>query len=124
MPQRATRGSGEAAPWFVYLLRCCDGTLYAGVTTDVARRMRQHNAGTAARYTRSRLPVQLVYREMQPTRGDALRREASIKRLSRREKLALIRSGRRGGVTRRGRTRPAGSPAPPRRGAGRDARPS
>lgn len=76
--------------WFVYILRCSDGTLYTGVTLDLDRRCRQHNAGTASRYTRSRLPAKLVYREEQPGQGMALKREASVKRLTRREKLALI----------------------------------
>jgi predicted GIY-YIG superfamily endonuclease len=83
VPSRAT--------WFVYIVRCADASLYTGITKDVSRRYRQHNDGTASRYTRSRRPVVLVYQEAQPTRGQALRREAAIKVLSRREKLALIR---------------------------------
>lgn len=78
------------AGWWVYVLRCADGTLYTGVTTAVARRVRQHNAGTASKYTRSRRPVDLVYREAAPGRGAALRREMAIKRLTRRAKEALI----------------------------------
>jgi predicted GIY-YIG superfamily endonuclease len=85
-----------AGGWFVYLLRCADSSLYTGITTDVGRRCRQHNAGTASRYTRSRRPVRLVYQEAHPDRGSALRREAAIKALSRREKQALIRRARRG----------------------------
>ncbi len=77
--------------WFVYVLRCADGSLYTGVTTDLTRRHKQHNAGTASRYTRSRLPVELVYRETRRDRSSALKREVAIKALSRREKLALIR---------------------------------
>jgi len=76
--------------WFVYILRCADGTLYTGVTLDLDRRCRQHNAGTASRYTRSRLPTKLIYREQQNGRGAALKREVAIKRLTRPEKLALI----------------------------------
>ena len=79
-----------AATWFVYILRCADGTLYTGVTVDLARRCRQHNAGTASRYTRSRLPVDLVYREDASGRGAALKREYAIKRLTRRGKLVRI----------------------------------
>ncbi len=75
--------------WRVYILRCVDGTLYTGITSDLARRLRQHGAGTAARYTRSRLPVRLAYEEPASSRGAALCREAALKRLSRREKLAL-----------------------------------
>jgi len=82
--------------WFVYLLRCRDGTLYTGITKDVARRVEQHNAGTASRYTRSRLPVALVYQESQASRSLALKREAAIKAMSRLDKESLIRqAGRR-----------------------------
>jgi predicted GIY-YIG superfamily endonuclease len=77
--------------WFVYLLRCADGSLYTGITKDVDRRCQQHNAGTASRYTRSRLPVVVVYREAHASRSLALRREAAVKALSRRQKEALIR---------------------------------
>jgi len=79
-----------ASTWFVYILRCADGTLYTGVTVDLARRCLQHNAGTASRYTRSRLPAELVYREVSAGRGAALKRECVIKRLTRRGKLGLI----------------------------------
>jgi putative endonuclease len=84
----ATASSG----WWVYILRCADGTLYTGITTDPAGRVRRHNAGTASRYTRSRRPVKLAYREPRPDRSTALRREAAIKKLSRPQKLALIRA--------------------------------
>ena len=77
--------------WFVYLLRCADGTLYTGIAKDVSRRCEQHNAGTASRYTRSRLPVAVVYQEAHTGRALALRREAAIKALSRRQKMAMIR---------------------------------
>lgn len=75
---------------YAYLVRCADGTLYAGWTTDLARRVRDHNEGRGAKYTRSRRPVTLVYSEPFGTREEALRREAALKRLSRSEKLALI----------------------------------
>lgn len=79
------------AAWFVYVLRCADGSLYTGITTDPARRLAEHNAGAqGARYTRSRRPVQLVYAEPAPDRAHATRREAVLKRLPRRAKLALI----------------------------------
>jgi predicted GIY-YIG superfamily endonuclease len=77
--------------WFVYLLRCADGSLYTGITTDVARRCAQHNAGKASRYTRSRRPVLLEYHESCASRGLALRREAAIKSLPRAKKESLIR---------------------------------
>ena len=71
-------------------MRCRDGTLYAGITTDPARRLKQHNAGTASKYTRSRRPVAMVYRERANTHGDALRRELAIKKLPRAAKDALV----------------------------------
>ena len=76
--------------YFVYIVRCKDNTLYTGFTTDVPKRLHAHNAGKGAKYTRSRLPVTVVWREAQPNKGAALRREAAIKRLRREEKLALI----------------------------------
>ena len=78
--------------WFVYILRCADGTLYAGITKDVKRRRQQHNTGTASRYTRSRIPVRLVYHEAHPSQSSALKRELAIKAMTRKEKLAMIRS--------------------------------
>jgi putative endonuclease len=75
---------------FVYLLRCADGTLYCGWTTDPARRAREHQAGTASRYTRTRRPVELVWSAECADRSDAMREEARIKRLTRAEKRALL----------------------------------
>jgi predicted GIY-YIG superfamily endonuclease len=74
----------------VYLLRCRDGSLYTGITNDLARRLAAHRAGKASAYTRSRRPVRLAYREMVRDRNAALRREAAIKRLTRAAKLELI----------------------------------
>jgi len=71
----------KTATWFDYIIRCADGSLYTGITTDLKRRCNQHNAGTASRYTRSRLPVRLVYHEIQATRSLALKRELAIKAL-------------------------------------------
>jgi len=81
-----------AQGWFVYMLLCADGTLYTGVATDVQRRLREHNgdARLAARYTRSRRPLTLVYSEPASDRAAACRREAQIKRLSRLAKQRLI----------------------------------
>ena len=76
--------------YFVYILRCGDGTLYTGSTNDVEKRVAAHNAGRGAKYTKPRLPVTVVYREDAADKGAALRREAEIKRLKRGEKLALI----------------------------------
>jgi predicted GIY-YIG superfamily endonuclease len=81
---------GQAAGWFVYMLRCADGSLYTGITTDLERRCTQHNRGRASRYTRARLPARLIYQEAWATRGLALRREAAIKALPRRRKEALL----------------------------------
>ena len=76
--------------WWVYMLHCKDNSLYTGRATDVDRRCAEHNSGKGAKYTRSRRPVEVVYREKVEDRSAALRREAAIKRLERREKLALI----------------------------------
>lgn len=76
--------------WYVYLARCADGTLYTGVTTDLEARERAHNCGRGAAYTRSRLPVAIVHAEVAADRGAALRRELAIKRLTRRDKEALV----------------------------------
>lgn len=86
-----TSGRQTSTAWSVYMLRCADGTLYTGITTDVSRRVAEHNGDGApgARYTRSRRPVQLVYLEAAASRSDATRREAAIKRLDRVRKLAL-----------------------------------
>lgn len=76
--------------WWVYLLRCRDGSLYAGCTTDLQRRLAMHNAGTGAKYTRSRRPVALVYQEPCETKSEALKRELALKRLTKAQKEALV----------------------------------
>ena len=76
--------------WYVYMLRCGDGSLYTGCTDNVSRRLAAHQSGKGAKYTRSRLPVSLVYQEEVPDKPAALRREAAIKRLTRPQKLKLI----------------------------------
>ena len=76
--------------FYVYLLRCADGTLYTGYTDDPVRRTKVHNAGKGAKYTRARLPVELVYREACADKSAALRREYEIKQLTRVQKLKLI----------------------------------
>ena len=75
--------------WFVYILRCGDGTLYTGITDDVERRLAAHRAGKGAKYTRGRGPLELVYQERQSDKSAALRREYQVKRLSRADKLRL-----------------------------------
>ena len=78
--------------WVCYLLRCADDTLYCGITNDMEKRLAAHNAGTAAKYTRSRGPVDLVFVENCAGRSAASKREMSIKKLTRAEKLALIQA--------------------------------
>ncbi len=75
---------------WVYVLRCADGSLYTGWTTDITKRVAKHSAGKASRYTASRLPVELAFAAPMPDRSAAMREEARIKRLSRREKLAFL----------------------------------
>ena len=77
-----------------YILRCRDGSLYTGITNDLDKRLKAHAAGKASRYTRSRLPVELAYSEPQPSKSAALKREAAIKRLSRRAKLKIVSVGK------------------------------
>ena len=76
--------------WFVYIAKCVDGSLYTGITTDLKRRIATHNAGSGARYTRSRRPVELVYSESAADRSSASRREYAIKQLSSDAKRMLI----------------------------------
>ena len=75
---------------YTYILKCADGTLYCGWTNDLEKRLKAHNAGKGAKYTRSRLPVTLVYYESFETAVEAQKREYRIKRLSKKEKLLLI----------------------------------
>jgi putative endonuclease len=98
-----TRPRGRGG-WRVYFLRCGDGSLYAGATNDLARRLARHAAGKGGRYTRSRLPVALAYSEPARGRSAALRREAALKRLSRAAKLELI-AKHEGSKARRARAR-------------------
>ena len=76
--------------WHIYILRCRDGSLYTGITTDVEKRLEAHRSGKGAKYTRGRGPLELVYREECGTHSDALKREIEIKRLTREQKQALI----------------------------------
>ena len=75
---------------YTYIVRCSDGTFYTGWTNDLSKRLNAHNSGKGAKYTRSRTPVSLVYYEAFHTREEAMRREYSIKQLSRKDKLALM----------------------------------
>ena len=87
---------------YIYILRCADGTLYTGWTNDLEKRLAAHQSGKGCKYTRARLPVELVYSERFDTKQAAMRREWEIKQLTREEKLALIASGDR---------QPLGSPS-------------
>jgi putative endonuclease len=81
----------KAEKWYIYILRCADGTLYTGVTTDIERRLVEHNhEKTGAKYTRTRRPVFLVYREVYSTRSEATKREAELKKFSRVKKQNLV----------------------------------
>jgi putative endonuclease len=79
--------------WTVYVARCRDGSLYTGVTTDPDRRLVEHNSGWGGSYTRSRIPIVMVYWESAKDRSGALRRESAIKQLSRAQKEELVASG-------------------------------
>ena len=80
--------------WYLYILRCGDGTLYTGITTDVEKRLEAHRAGKGAKYTRGRSPLEVVYREECATHSDALKRELEIKKLTRTEKEEIIEKSR------------------------------
>jgi predicted GIY-YIG superfamily endonuclease len=81
-----------ANTWKLYILRCGDGTLYTGITTDVEKRLEAHRTGKGAKYTRGRGPLELVYREECGDHSAALKRELEMKKLSRQEKEAFLRS--------------------------------
>ena len=76
--------------WYLYILRCGDGTLYTGSTTDVEKRLEAHRSGKGAKYTRGRAPLELVYREECGSHSDALKRESAVKKLTRIQKEAII----------------------------------
>jgi putative endonuclease len=79
--------------WYLYILRCADSSLYTGITTDVGRRTKEHNAGrSGAKYTKARRPVKVIYTESFTNRSQASKREAEIKKLSRLKKLSLVAS--------------------------------
>ena len=88
-PRKSKRPAGR---WLVYLMRCRDGSLYTGITNDLTKRLVAHAAGKASKYTRSRLPVRLAHTEPVRSKSAALKREAAIKKLSRRRKDLLVRS--------------------------------
>lgn len=96
-PPSPDKAENDGKAWFVYVLRCADDSLYTGVTTDVERRCAEHSAGNGARYTRGRLPVQLMFTERHESRSSALRRELDIKSRPRAAKEAIIQRGAGGG---------------------------
>ena len=79
----------QSRSWYVYLVRCADSSLYCGIALDVEARLKQHQAGKGAKYTRGRGPLELVYLEACGTKAEALRRERAIKRMRRADKLRL-----------------------------------
>ena len=79
--------------FYTYILKCSDGTFYCGYTSDLDRRIREHNSGTGAKYTKPRLPVELIYYEEFDTKSQAMKRECAIKKLKREEKLKLFGRG-------------------------------
>ena len=79
--------------YYVYILRCTDGTLYTGFSTDPEKRLKTHNTGKGAKYTKTRRPVELVYYEVFASKNEAMKREAAIKKLSRTKKLEMIQNG-------------------------------
>ena len=85
MPRRIKK------PYFVYILKCRDGSYYTGYTSNLARRVEEHNSGRGGRYTRGRFPVELVHAERYPTRKEAINRELEIKKFSRKAKNELIK---------------------------------
>ena len=100
------RAAKKKAPgWFLYILKCRDNTFYTGITTDLERRLDQHNNGTASRCTRSRLPVVRVYHEACADRSDALKRECAVKKLAREEKELMVKCGKRGAIAAQKRSR-------------------
>ena len=87
--------------WHLYLLKCGDGSFYTGVTTDIERRVREHQEGKASRYTRTHLPIVLVHNEECGSRSQALSRECAVKSLSRQDKEELIKGGSLAGPLRK-----------------------
>lgn len=77
-------------PWFLYVVKCKDTSLYTGITTDITRRLKEHNSKKGAFYVKNKLPVKLVYQEDMPNQSAARKREVEIKRLTRKEKLELV----------------------------------
>ncbi len=88
--QQVCKSPFSNMPWFLYLVKCRDGSLYTGITTDISRRLKEHNAQKGAFYTQNKTPVELVYQEAMANQSQASKRESQIKRLTRAQKLELI----------------------------------
>lgn len=87
-----SKSSGASSQWYVYIVKCADNTLYTGITNNIDKRIEQHNSSDGgAKYTRARRPVKCIYKEVQANRSEATKREMAIKKLSRGDKLKLIR---------------------------------
>ncbi len=104
---RKERAAKKKTPqWFLYILTCRDDTFYTGITTDLERRLTQHNAGSASRYTRSRKPVAMVYCETCGDRSAALKRECAVKKLTRKEKELMVKKRRTAVPRKKGTKKP------------------
>jgi putative endonuclease len=90
MTRKRRKVAAHKAAWFLYILECCDGSLYTGISNDVQARLAAHQAGRGAKYTRAHLPVALRYVEVCGTQGQAMKREHAVKKLGRKKKLELL----------------------------------
>lgn len=93
--KKSRRSRRKTDPWFLYILKCADGTLYTGITNNLERRMKAHSAGRASRFTRVRLPIELLYQEPCAGRTQALVRECAVKAFPRGRKLELVQFGKK-----------------------------
>ncbi len=92
LASEAQQGHKNPMPWFLYILKCRDESLYTGITTDIPRRIKEHNAKKGAFYTKNKTPVELVYQEAMANQSEARKREAAIKSLTKKQKLELIKN--------------------------------
>ena len=98
MSQLSSHAQAKRAEWFVYIVRCCDDSLYVGISNNVEERVKRHNSGLGAAYTRSHLPVVLIWTEAAESESTARKREAQIKGWTRIKKLNLIQHGHPNGI--------------------------
>lgn len=90
IPKRAIKSLKQSRTWYVYILRCVDGSLYTGITNNLTERVKKHNAGTGAKYTRAHRPVVLAWKRRASTATHARKREAAIKQMTKAEKEKLV----------------------------------